>query len=65
MTERLELMDNVAGLAVVVHAGGVEVGAEVVESGGGVGEEVPDDARMDRATATRALSLPRRLTRRR
>ena len=38
----------VAGLAVLVDAAGVVVGAEVVEAGGGVGEQVPDD-HQDRA----------------
>ena len=38
----------VAGLAVLVDAAGVEVGAEVVEAGGGVGQQVPDD-HQDRA----------------
>jgi hypothetical protein len=35
VAERLELVDEVAGLAVVVDAAGVVVGAEVVEAGGG------------------------------
>src|SRR6266705_116475 len=43
VAERLELADVVAGLAVVVDAAGVVVGAEVVEAGGGVGQQVPDD----------------------
>jgi hypothetical protein len=37
VSERLELVDEVAGLAVFVDAAGVEVGAEVVVAGGGVG----------------------------
>jgi len=41
--ERLELVDEVAGLAVAVDAAGVVVGAQVVEAGGGVGQQVPDD----------------------
>ena len=48
MAQRLELVDEVAGLAVAVDAAGVVVGAEVVEAGGGVGEQVPDD-HQDRA----------------
>ena len=43
VSEGFELVDEVAGLAVLVDAVGVEVGAEVVVAGGGVGEEVPDD----------------------
>ena len=43
MAERLELVDQVAGLAVAVDAAGVVVGAEVVEPGGGIGQQVPDD----------------------
>ena len=37
------MADVVALLAVGVDAGVVEVGAEVVEAGVGVGEQVPDD----------------------
>src|SRR6266511_282507 len=48
VAQRLELADVVAGLAVLVDAVGVVVGAEVVEAGGGVGEQVPDD-HQDRA----------------
>src|SRR5215213_831355 len=43
VAERLELADEVAGLAGGVDAAGVVVGAQVVEAGGGVGEQVPDD----------------------
>src|SRR6266571_2959100 len=43
VAEGLELVDEVAGSAGLVDAGGVVVGAEVVEPGGGVGEQVPDD----------------------
>jgi hypothetical protein len=43
MSERLQLLDEVAGSAVGVDALGVVVGAEVGEPCGGVGEEVPDD----------------------
>jgi hypothetical protein len=32
-----------AGLAVLVDAAGVVVGAQVVEAGGGVGQQVPND----------------------
>ena len=38
-----QLGDVVAGSAFGVDAAGVVVGAEVVEAGGGVGEQVPDD----------------------
>ena len=37
VAERLELVDEVAGLAVLVEVLVVEVGPEVVEAGGGVG----------------------------
>jgi hypothetical protein len=43
VAEGFELVDEVADLAVGVDVGGVEVWAQVVESGGGVGQEVPDD----------------------
>ena len=43
VAECLELADEVSASAVLVDALGVEVGAEVVVAGGGVGEEVPDD----------------------
>jgi hypothetical protein len=33
----------VAGLAVGVDAAGVVAGAQLVEAGGGAGEQVPDD----------------------
>jgi hypothetical protein len=36
-------LDVAAGLLVLVDAGGVVVGAEVVEAGGGVGQQVPED----------------------
>src|SRR5215218_6253867 len=48
VAERLELADEVAGLAALVDAAGVVVGAQIVEAGGGVGEQVPDD-HQDRA----------------
>lgn len=43
VAEGFELMDEVAGSTVLVDATGVVVGAEIVESCGGVGEQVPDD----------------------
>ena len=43
VSERFELVDELAGFAFFVDAVGVEVGAEVVVAGGGVVEEVPDD----------------------
>ena len=48
MAERLELVEEVAGLAVAVDSAGVVVGAQVMEAGGGIGEQVPDD-HQDRA----------------
>lgn len=39
----MELADEVAGLAVLVEMVVLEVGAEVVVAGVGVGEEVPGD----------------------
>src|SRR2546423_7589420 len=44
----MELVDQVAGLAVAVDAAGVVVGAQVTEAGGGIGQQVPDD-HQDRA----------------
>src|SRR6266568_5385360 len=41
--ERFELPDVVAGLFVFVGAAGVVAGAEFMEGGGRVGEQVPDD----------------------
>ena len=41
--EALELVDEVALVALVVDARFVEVGPEVVVAGLGVGEQVPDD----------------------
>ena len=43
VAEGVELADVVADLAVDVDAVEVVVAAEVVEAGGGIGEEVPDD----------------------
>jgi hypothetical protein len=54
-----------AGSTLDVDAAGVVVGGEVVVAGGGVGGGCQTMVRMERATATRALSLLRRLTRRR
>ena len=48
VAEGLELPDVVALLAVGADAGVVELGAEVVEAGVGVGQQVPDDD-QDRA----------------
>ena len=42
-SHRGQLGDVVAHLALVSDAAGVVVGAEVVESGGGVGNQLPDD----------------------
>jgi hypothetical protein len=39
----LELADVVVDLRVLVGAVGVVVGAQVMEAGGGIGEQVPDD----------------------
>ena len=43
VAHRHQLRDVVADLAFGVDPAGVVVGAEVVEPGGGVGEQVPDD----------------------
>ncbi len=43
LAEGFELIDEVAGASLHVEAFGVVVRAEVVEGGGGVGEEVEDD----------------------
>src|SRR5215469_6236941 len=39
----MQLLNEVAGASFLVDVGGVEVGAEVVVGGVGVGEQVPDD----------------------
>jgi len=65
VAEGFELADVVAHLAVLVHPAGVIAGAEVVVAGGGVIEQVPDDDQDGAGDRDRALSLPRRLTRRR
>ena len=42
MSEGVELTNEIAGPAVGVDAPAVEVGSEIVEAGGRVGEQVPD-----------------------
>ncbi|MGC2404697.1 MAG: hypothetical protein WA510_33205 [Acidobacteriaceae bacterium] len=42
-TEGFELADVVAGLLVFVDPAGVVARAQVMEAGGGVGQQVPDD----------------------
>jgi hypothetical protein len=63
--EGLDLPDVVTELAVGIGAGLVVAVAEVGEPGSGVGQQVPGEMmtrmeRMERATATWALALPRR-----
>ena len=41
--EDFELVYEIADLAARVDVGGVVVGAEIVETGHGIGEQVPDD----------------------
>jgi hypothetical protein len=65
VAEGFKLADVTAGLAVLVDAAGVVAGAKILVAGGRIGEHVPDDEQVERATATRTLSLPHRLTRRR
>ena len=48
VTEDLDLVDEVAGASLAVNRAWVEVGAEVVEAGGRVGEQVQDND-QDRA----------------
>ena len=48
VSERFELVDEVACPAVFVDPADVKVGAEVLVAGGGVGQQVPDDD-QDRA----------------
>jgi hypothetical protein len=43
MAEDLELVNQVAGPAVLVEGGAVVVSTEVVEASGWVGEQVPDN----------------------
>ena len=57
MAERLELVDQVAGRAVAVDAAGVVVGAEVVEAGGGIGQQVPDDHQDGAGHGDQGLAL--------
>jgi len=63
--EGFELIDEVAGASLHVEAFGVVVRAEVVEGGGGVGEEVEMMTRTERSMAARALALGMRLISRR
>ena len=63
--ERLELADMTAGLAVGVGPAGVMAGAELAEAAAGPASRCQTITRMERATATRARSLPRRRTTRR
>src|SRR5215218_2623645 len=57
VAERLELADEVAGLAALVDAAGVVVGAQIVEAGGGVGEQVPDDHQDGAGDGDQGLEL--------
>src|SRR5512133_3841892 len=57
VAERFELAHQVAGLAGGVDAVGVVVGAEVVEAGGGVGEQVPDDDQDGAGDGDQGLEL--------
>src|SRR5215207_8113044 len=57
VAERLELADEVAGLAALVDAAGVVAGAQVVEAGGGVGEQVPDDDQDGAGDGDQGLEL--------
>jgi hypothetical protein len=65
VAEGFELADVVALFVFGVDAGVGEAGAEVTEAGGGVREQVPDDVRMERPTATMARLVPRRRAMRR
>jgi hypothetical protein len=58
VAERLELVHQVAGLAVAVDAAGVVVGAEVVEPCGGIGEQVPDDHQDGTGHSDQGLCQP-------
>ena len=60
-----ELGDVVAQPALGGDSVGVVVGAEVAKRAAGLESRCQMMTRMERATATRALSLPRRLTSRR
>ena len=46
-----------AGLAVGVDAAGVVVGAQVMEAGGGVGQQVPDDHQDGAGDGDQGLEL--------
>jgi hypothetical protein len=57
VAQRLELVDEVAGLAVAVDAAGVVVGAQVMEASGGVGQQVPDDHQDGAGDGDQGLAL--------
>jgi hypothetical protein len=57
VAQRLELANVVAGLAVLVDAAAVVVRAEVVEAGGGVGQQVPDDHQDGAGDGDQGLEL--------
>ena len=61
-SERLDLPDVVAELAVGVGAGLVVAGGEVGVTGGGVGQQVPDDDQDGAGDGDLGLALPRRRT---
>jgi hypothetical protein len=65
VAQGFELADVAALAAFGADAGVVEVAAEVVVAGAGVGEQVPDDDQQDRPMATTAFFLPRRRAMRR
>jgi hypothetical protein len=60
--ERFELADVAAGSLALVEFVVVVAGAELLVSGGGSASRFQTITRMERATATSALALPRRLT---
>src|SRR5215203_2796079 len=57
VAEGLELADVGAGLAVLVDAAGVVVGAQVLEADGGVGQQVPDDHQDGAGDGDQGLEL--------
>src|SRR5215471_733565 len=59
--KHLQLMDEAADLAMVVHPGDVEVGAEIAETGGRIRKQVPDDDQDGAGHGNQCLELARAL----
>src|SRR5262249_2614144 len=55
--EHLQLMDEAADPAMVVHPADVEVGTEIAETGGRIGKQVPDDDQDGAGHGNQSLEL--------